>query len=154
MRNSFGIFDIQTDNIDTVESFRGKIFRKGDKILIPIINVGISEHTLNGSKNLQFIDYSYLLFQEVISLEWNVGYIAEDLFYIGATNIVSDEQGELAIKCSRAYIVLKAESKVSTNMWIPVNTPNFRPNLNIKDIEYFLNDNFESALQAICLNFD
>ncbi len=154
MEKSFRIFSTNIDEIHTFEAYRGGIFKKDNDILIPFINIGVSKHPLNNSKTLQFIDYSYLLFEEVISLEWSIGYIDEELFYIGAQNIISDEQREIAIKCKRVSLVLKAESKLSPNMWIPVDTPNFRPNLDKKYVDSFMNDNFDLVLQAICQNCD
>lgn len=149
MSKGFKIFSDCSEEIDTSESYRGDLYEVDNDIIIPCINVGVSECLLNASKQLNYIDYCYLVFKDVTSVEVNAspkllsGIFdkAKKLLYIGAVNITSDHrQGELEIECDNMYLVLKSDSKLSDQMWIPIQTPYLTPNLSEKEVQKFFTE--------------
>lgn len=63
--------------VNTVEAFYGNIILANNSFLIPYINLGLSDHTLNKGKTLKFIDYCYIIAEDINYLKFNKDAIIE-----------------------------------------------------------------------------
>lgn len=61
----YSCYEIGEYDADTSGAFIETVYYSGNCILVPVINIGISEHELNTSKNLILIDYSYILIKDI-----------------------------------------------------------------------------------------
>lgn len=126
------------DAIDTSESFRSSAIIREDSILIPLINLGISKHTLNLTQQLAFIDYSYLFFKSFSRVlidnipDWKSQDSQKRCCYIGGS-----QAGDLEVECERAYLLVPTHSRLSSTHWYPDNTPYYKSNLDLKQVNNF-----------------
>ncbi len=152
MSNKLKVINIIEDSIDTVNSYRGNLHSYDSYVVIPHINLGVSDHPLNDSPSLKYINFCYLLFEGVSSINDTNKVVAkliseeirleQKYYYVGGINIESNEgDKEFEIECSRAYLVLKEDSKITSTMWIPIETPRFKPNLLPEDVSAFFSKN-------------
>ena len=145
---------VYTDFIEELyvaEMFSGQIFIESKQILIPCINIGVSEHPLNPEKDLKYIDFSYLFFDEVISLEFNKIYtqiedILENTFFMDTYDILKNDSYQIEIRCKRISFIPSEKYRISKKMWTPIKTPNFKPNLIYNDVHKFVNTPISTIL--------
>jgi hypothetical protein len=143
MKNSF---IITPNQIDTFDSFYGNVFSNNDTLVIPYINLGISEHYLNPSSSLMYINKSYLILQGIVFFKENHEIKINqsnslDSFYLGGTNTIpSNSIFEFEIKSKSCIIQLIDTSSISESRWLPIQTKSSKPNMDIKDSYSFLND--------------
>lgn len=150
---SYEIFYEGSDEIDTSEGFRGAISIVDNHVIIPCINVGVSEHPLNPTKSNNFIDYSYLLYVNVKSIHFktvlNKTSEETEIYYNGCTNIVGTEQFEASIECEKLCLIKRKNSRLSTRMWIPIETQAFSPNLDKSMVYEFLHSDINPLIEFI-----
>lgn len=153
MNTSYKIFYEGSDEIDTSEGFRGAISIVDNHVIIPSINVLVSEHQLNTTKANNFIDYCYLLYINVKSIHFepilNKTSEETEIYYNGCTNIVGTEQFEASIECEKLCLILRTDSRLSTKMWTPIETPAFRPNLDKSEVYEFLHSDINPIIDFI-----
>jgi hypothetical protein len=120
----------------------------GDVLIIPYINLGVSEHPLNPSKELQYIDKAFIVFKEVCYLKAfreqlieEIDCINAETYYFGGSNLDKESNLiDMEIKAKEAFLLLiEKDYNLSTSMWIPVNTPNFPSNMQNEEVEEFFN---------------
>ena len=61
------IYSEKIEEIDTFESAFKYFYLNADNLILPIINIGISEHPLNPEKKMKYLDKCLLVFQEIIT---------------------------------------------------------------------------------------
>lgn len=61
--------------------------------------------------------------------------------FIGGTNLNSRKHFELTIYCKEVFLQTIQTTKISSNFWMPINTPNFERNMDKADIDTFLSFN-------------
>lgn len=128
------------DAIDTSESFRGSAIIWEDSIIIPLINLGISEHILNPTRQLAYIDFSYLLFQhfskvllnQFTDLNIQTQNMTKRYCYIGGS-----KAGDLEVECKRAYLLVSTNIRLSSTHWYPDTTPYYKANLDLQQVNNF-----------------
>ncbi|SFF10241.1 hypothetical protein [Spirosoma endophyticum] len=110
------------DAIDTSESFRGSAIIRDNSILIPLISLGISEHILNPTQQLAFIDYSYLFFESFSRVlidnipDWESQDSQKRYCYVGGS-----EAGVLEVECKQVCLLVPTNSRLSPTHWYPDN---------------------------------
>ena len=144
------------EGIDEIHSseafFKGYIY-SNDFFLLPYVNLGVSEHPLNKSNELKFIDYSYIwargihylsIDNEVITNNEMQGF---ESFYFGGFNLNEDETvNEFELKADSICLQLLAKSKVELKPWFPIDTPKYEKNLaNVDD--FFSNKMIPSNIE-------
>jgi len=94
------IFQDKLDEISSFESYFGKIIFNSEKMLIPYINLGISEHALNLQSKMMYIDYCYVVFVNIIYLKINNNLMKNDLLgkydpknsiYLGGDDLIGNQ---------------------------------------------------------------
>jgi len=128
------------DEIQPLEAFYAQIVKTDGAITIPYINLGVSEHPLHWGKDVRYINKSLLVFVGVVTFEEK--FKIEDAsglltLYFGGVDIAKRGYREFKVVCKKAYLQLVADSKLSPQMWIPVDTPNFRPNMDEAEVKAF-----------------
>lgn len=141
-------YDI-SDSIDTVDSFIGQILLKRDSIIIPYINLGIVQHALNYSSKLKFINFSYIYGfglkllkanNQIISNGLEGTYQEKNSIFLGGSSLVDSQKQihELELQASEVFLFLPHTYKIRSNFWIPVNTPNFKRNMDEREVDDFI----------------
>lgn len=134
-------YDTNLDEIHSFESYFGQIVREHDSITIPYVNLGVSEHPLNKEEELKYLNKAHMVFEGVVSFEelYSLGNAKGLLtLYFGRYNVNKGEHREFKIVCNKAYLKLQEDSKLSAKMWIPVETQNYRSNMDKSEIGEFL----------------
>jgi hypothetical protein len=126
-----------------LDSYCGYIFMNFENILIPCINVGVSNHPLNPKDKLQFLDYSYLIFHNVSTVTYSpkidlIKSNSKESFYFGAFDIIGKRSFEINIQCDEISFIPVENYQISDNMWIPIKTPNFEANILFEDVLKFI----------------
>lgn len=150
-----GIFEINTS-----ESYNKDIYVVNDNIIVPYINIEIFKLNFSSIlKNDDKLNFSYLIFTGVKEVLWkyefNDNVICNNLViddfsdenylvdYIEATNIFCKYCGyDFEIRYKEEYLYFSDDVKVKNgalNFWIPFDTPNFKRNMDEKDVELFFN---------------
>ncbi len=144
---------LDTDSINTSESYSKDVFYCDNIVLIPYINMEIVEE-LGAFKQGERIDFSYLILLGVQQIQWDyldmgrqvLGKLeisgfskgVTDYFALGGLNHLTG--GELKITFEKAKLVTLLGSKTNKKHWVPQKTPNLRRNLQKENVERFLND--------------
>lgn len=117
------IFSTAADEIHSFDSYLGAITTEHDITIIPVINIGVSNHPINQTTEMKYVDRSYLVFEGLISM--NEEYDLQDsengieIFYFGGFDLQAGVHREWQVKCKAVHLVLLATSKISYNMWNP-----------------------------------
>ncbi|RFS15591.1 hypothetical protein [Emticicia sp. C21] len=153
MNKSYKVFYEGSDEINTSEGYRGAIKIIDNHVIIPCINVSVTEHSLNKTKENNFIDYCYLFYLNVKTFHFNtvLNNVSEgtEMYYNGCASIVGAEQFEASIECKKLCLILRSDSRLSTKMWIPIETPAFRPNLDKSEVYEFLHSDINPVIDFI-----
>lgn len=143
------IYSQNIDEIHTSDAYFGQIIIVDNNLLIPYINLGISNHELNKSSDLKFIDYCYFVAIDIYYLKIN-GNIIFDLngvynssrsIYLGGDDLLKKQNVyEVEIQAKDAFLKLESDSKIYHKNWVPINTPNFEKNMNDNRVQVFINN--------------
>ncbi|MBN8823208.1 MULTISPECIES: hypothetical protein [unclassified Spirosoma] len=140
MSQEFRAFAAIEDAIDTSESYRGSLVVREDSILVPIINLGISEHVLNPTNKLAYVDFAYLFFKGFSKVLLNsfTDIKSKDTekryCYVGGS-----QAGDLEVECNQTYLLLPTAGRLSPTNWYPDNTPFYKANLDSEQVNSFWN---------------
>ena len=125
------IFETHVDEIHSFDANYKNVIFYNNNLLIPYVNLGISNHPLNTTSTLQFLDFSYMIFKNIKFLsvyicnkrsiviksnlflkypKYNFG--GEYLDY--NTSIFND----LEIHCESAFLQILETTKISDKMWV------------------------------------
>ncbi|MFT3995168.1 MAG: hypothetical protein QM660_12725 [Dysgonomonas sp.] len=160
------IFFENLNEIDTSEAFFGTILFNNNSIVIPYINLGISNHILNLANHLKYVDYSYFVGTDIYYLKINQSIIINDLLnididisestYLGGMSIgETDSLYDIEIKAKIIFLQVKDNYRLTeiTNMWIPVDCPNIKANMDPNKVNDFINNrNLPENIKKIILN--
>jgi hypothetical protein len=117
--------------------------------VFPYINIGISNHPLNASKEHLHIDKAY-----IVCINACINKINGELTNkcqsetnskfqkIGLSGVELDNfmHIELEIICEKVFLQTLPNSQLRKTFWIPQNTPNTEANMNKQDVEKFFNN--------------
>ena len=135
------IYDTDLDEIHSFDAYFGKIVQEEDSIIIPYVNLGVSEHSLNKGETLKYLNKAYMVFDGVASFEeqYSLDETADLLtLYFGGYDVNKGEHREFKIVCSKAYLKLLEDSELSGDMWIPIEIQNYHSNMNKAEVKKFL----------------
>ncbi|MGE8525287.1 hypothetical protein [Chryseobacterium rhizosphaerae] len=150
-----GVFEVNTS-----EAYNKEIFFHDNNMIIPYINLEIFDSKLTQIKmeKCDKLDFSYLIIKGVKNVSWNYEYKREikdgelvlDNFsnindylldYVTGANLFTGHSGcEFKIRFKEQYLFFFHEVGVKNgplNFWIPIDTPNFRKNMDEKDVQFF-----------------
>lgn len=155
------IYKLNKNDINTSEAYNKTIFIYKNNIIIPYINLEIFEESFIHAevKKYDRLDFSYIIFKDVVEIFWNFesniemkstyrkfsDFYESDHYlvdYIEAINIFDkhDDPYEFKIRYKEKYIYLPENVRIkrgALNLWIPVETPNFRANMKEREVTYF-----------------
>lgn len=121
------IYKNNLDEIHSADAYYRNVFFKDSVLIIPYINLGISNHKINETNNLMYINFAYMIFTNVCYLkvyEKNdlvVNNCSENFpsYYFGGYNFDNSVFVDMEIKAQNAYIQLVENYKLSSNIFIP-----------------------------------
>ncbi|KQT27031.1 hypothetical protein ASG22_20460 [Chryseobacterium sp. Leaf405] len=144
------IYNQNLDEIDTSEAYFGKIILFNEKMLVPYINLGISNHDLNRGDMLKHINFCYAVFIDIDYLKIDDKLMKDNLLdkydskssiYLGGDDLLKNQNiYGIEIQAKNAFLQLRYDSKITENYWLPVETPNFKRNMDEKLVNSFMNN--------------
>lgn len=144
------IFTEGIDEIDTFQSYFGKIIFKEDGILVPYINLGISNHRINPTQILMYVDFCYFVSEKISYLKINNRIIKNDLkinydstksIYLGGNDLLENQNiYDIEVQSQNSFLQLLETSLVSYDQWAPVVTPNFETNMSFEKVNDFISN--------------
>ncbi len=136
------IFEEYVDEIHSFDAYYKNVIFYNNNLLIPYINLGISNHPLNETSSLQFLDYSYMVFENVKALSV---YICNKRYSVNEFNSFRNYPkynfggeyldynasifNDLEIFSEKAFLVKLETTKISDKMWV------FNPKLKYLNID-------------------
>lgn len=147
------IFDKDIQHIHSFDAFYKNVIFRNNKLIIPYINLGISQHPLNSSDKLMFIDFAYLVFKDIFYLDVFIDgrrlKVINELnqnekFHFGGTYLDIHESiyNDMEISCKDAYLQTLNNSQLSSEMWIPIKVPNYKKNIDDDTFFSFFQNKF------------
>lgn len=151
------IFRNNLDEISTFDSYFGKIIFYNERMLIPYINLGISEHVLNPQSKMKYIDYCYTVFIDIDYLKINNNLIKDNLLdkydpknsiYLGGEDLIGDQNiFDIEVQAKDAFLQLNYNSEINEKHWVPIKTSNFKKNMDEVVVKHFIkNENLPKNL--------
>lgn len=134
------------DEVDTFESYYRNIIYRDNLLILPYINIGLSFHPLNPSKEHLNINKAYIVFIDACVNKINGGlteycnkYSFENYkaIKISGTDIEKDRHTELEVFYQRAFLQLLPSSQIRKERWVSIRTPNYKPNMEEKEVASF-----------------
>lgn len=132
------------EEVNFFNSYFKSIVHKGNSTIIPVINVGVSEHPLNSSTEEKYINYSYAIFEGLSCFlsgdsELDFGTVEEhkNLYHFGGAYIPSQYHLECSIYADNAALVVDHNYQIRKEMWIPIDTPSLPRNMNPDAVHLF-----------------
>ena len=139
--------------IHTSDAYFKNVVLRNNNLIIPYLNTGISNHPLNKGDRLKFINYSYLVAEDVQYLDiWvkqgergkHYNLIkrqkTDNIFYWGGSNLDPDSIfWDLRICCKNAFLQTLEISELSNDIWVPYDTPNQPLNTDKRVLDNFWN---------------
>ena len=147
--------------IDTMESFYGNLILFNNNLIIPYINLGLSDHILNKSDKLKFIDYCYIIAEKINYLKLNKDVIIENnkrdstaySLYLGGLGI-GDITGifDMEIQAKKLYLMYFEDYRLADleNMWKPSTYLDSKSNMDMERVNVFIrNKNLALELRRV-----
>ncbi|WP_027373916.1 hypothetical protein [Chryseobacterium sp. UNC8MFCol] len=144
------IYSHDINEIHTSDAYFGHIIFTTKSLIVPYINLGISNHELNKNNSLKFIDYCYFVAVDFSFLKINNDIIRDDLsnkynpaesIYLGGFDMVGNQNiFDIEIQANKKFIQLINNSKIIDKMWTPVEGTLFPMNLDINKVNTFISN--------------
>lgn len=144
------IYENHLDEIDTSDAYFGKILFRNDAILIPYMNVGVSNHVLNKENRLQYINYCYFVATNLKFLKINNDIVIDKLetkidtlnsINLGGWDMFENQNiFDIEVQSDEKFMQLIDNSEISKEIWVPIETPNFKKNMNEDEVRLFINN--------------
>lgn len=150
-----GVFEVNTS-----DSYNKDIYVSENNLIIPYVNLQVFDIKFVHPqiKRYDKLDFSYLIFKDVKEIIWNYEFnnevkcgqlIFDDLSnendylteYINATNLFIDDYGcDFEIRFKEQYLYFSDDVNIikeGLGFWIPIETPNFRKNMDEEKVQSF-----------------
>lgn len=159
------IYKEHVDEIDTSDAYFGTIILFNEKMLVPYINLGISNHDLNRDDILKHINFCYIVFIDIDYLKIDGNIIKDNLLdkydsiksiYLGGDDLLKKQNiYDIEVQAKNSFLQLIYDSKINENYWVPIETPNFKRNMDEKSVNNFINNkNLPENLSLIFQGFE
>jgi hypothetical protein len=141
------IYQEAFDEVVTFEAYFKEYVISNEGLIIPYINIGVSNHPLNESNELMHLNYSYVVCKGIALVKLNGKMILDNMelqfgefkiTYLGGVNLKTQEGCEFQVLCKKAYLQTVSRTVMRKNFWIPVNRPTLKSNMDIAEAEPFL----------------
>jgi len=130
------------DELDSYESFIGHIYKVENLIVFPFVNLAVSNHPLNKSEQLMYIDRSYLVFGDVERFSESDAELFSKTIQAryhlchGGVSILDLRFKEFIIECNNCSLFLFNNSMIRTEQWVPIDTETQTKNMTEQDIAF------------------
>lgn len=139
------VYQEYIEEIHSFDSYYVEIFHKKNSIVIPFINLGIRKHPLNVSTEMQFIDFAFMVFQNIYYFETTYEGVVinkdrKDLQYFGGASLEEKSAViDIIVGAEVIFLQLMRTSRLSKEMWIPVDGTQKEINMDINIVKEFCN---------------
>jgi hypothetical protein len=145
------IWEENIEEIDTFEAFYKNVIHRNNILIFPYINIGVSNHPINPSKDQLYISKAYLIFMNACINKVNgiveMGcdkFIGKIFKQIDISGIELEKDKHIAQKIfyERAFLQTIPLSQMRKEFWIPARQPNFEANMDEMDVQEFFNHKY------------
>ncbi len=164
------VYTEYSDEIGQWNAYFGKILFNDTVYAIPFVNLDLSnEHPLSLNKKnencVTYLDIAYLFFVNYELIEREDAYSNgqdnkqqifgkyklknKDIFLLGAKDFETYTSGnkpklysQWKIICEVSFLQLLENSKISNNLFLPVDTTNQKANMNLKEVRNFVTNKY------------
>jgi hypothetical protein len=155
-----GRYEGSIEEINSFESYYKNVIFRNNNLIIPYMNLGVSEHPLNRTKELKHLDYAYMVFENVSYLSVYISkkrYIVCDQirdlkYYFGGSYYDLDSCifNDMEICSNQAYLHTIQSSRLSSDRWIPDVNRSFPLNtdLNINE-QFFIGEFMPEIIKSL-----
>lgn len=117
------IYNKNIDEIHTSDAYFCKILLAGKNLLIPYINLGISNHDLNRDDILKHINFCYTVFIDIdyLKIDGNLTkdnlldkYDSRNSIYLGGDDLLRNQNiYDIEVQAKNAFLQLRYDSKIT-----------------------------------------
>jgi len=118
------------DEIDSFDAYYSNVYVDQRNLVIPYIDLGVTNHPLHRGDRLKYLDFAYMVFLGLRYLKVQRGVLlgekgeASDIFYFGGINLdPSADLVDFEIECDSAFLRTLATTRLSDTIWVPVESP-------------------------------
>jgi hypothetical protein len=154
--------DIQELNIHTSEAYYGTVRIFKENCIIPFINLAIIDYKkISFESVINYFDYCYLIIYDIsffksTDLFLDLGSKEQRSLFLGGVSLnkIPYVDTEFEVKFRKASVILLPETKISkeASNFIPIDTPNFKKNLDTYFLNNFLKYQYVSTEFRLLLN--
>ena len=158
------IYRDKLDEIVTQEAFYNELIIKNDRLIIPYINLGLSDHPLNESSVLKYLNYCYIICNDVVMVKKNNDVFYENnglnfdeyrFFYFTGVNLKNLDKGmhEFTVLCKSAFLQILNNTMLKNQFWRPIDSEFEKANMKSEELNlFFKGDLMPSDLKRLIEN--
>ena len=136
------------DKIDELNTFDSYYVssKVDNSLVLYFINVGVSEHPLNTSKQKKYIDRSYIVCENLHAFNINYNFInvkgVDNLqpYYFGGWDLLKGQHTEIELVAERVSLILPDDVQIRFEPFYPIDTPNFKQNMSTEALIKFFEE--------------
>jgi len=138
--------DLSETTIHSSDSYFKNVAIIDSLIIIPYINIGIYDE--NYKPIIKYIDRCFVVLYDISYLNiYKKGILIDHkkkendkAYSLGGINLdPKSDLSELDVVCNDAKLYLLFNSKISSDMWVPIETPNFSKNMTDESVDSLFN---------------
>ncbi|WP_128331140.1 hypothetical protein [Apibacter sp. HY039] len=135
-------YKIENEPVDTLEAYFGTILKNKENLIIPYINLGVSEHEFNKEKYLMYLDYSYIVALGIKALRFNsdISSDQESMYFGGESIGKTKDIFDIEIIAKDIFLFVNNDFKLSKFFWIPKDILNEKSNMDSIKVDEFVNN--------------
>jgi hypothetical protein len=118
------------DEIDSFDAYYSNVYVDQRNLVIPYIDLGVTNHPLHRGDRLKYLDFAYMVFLGLRYLKVQSGVLlgkkgeASHIFYFGGINLdPSADLNDFEIECGSAFLQPHATTRLSDIIWVPIESP-------------------------------
>jgi hypothetical protein len=146
-------FTSLNNELHSFDGYYKNVILNNNNLIIPYINLGISNHEINPSQDLYFLNFAYLIFEKVNFLTVYINkkrlfiinrHHSDEIHNCGGAYLDYEKAvfNDMEICSEKSYLQTLKMSEISNKMWLPVDTPKYKINMNQNEVEQFYNYTF------------
>jgi len=147
------IFDTDVQEIHSFDAFYKNVILRNNNLVIPYVNLGVSQHPANLSDNVMFLDFAYMVFTGLSYLDvylkdkrYKVIYRVKtkELYHFGGSYLDYEECvfNDMEISSDKAFLQTLQITQLSSEMWLPKALPDLRMNIDKEKVNNFFDNEF------------
>ncbi|MBT1705809.1 hypothetical protein [Chryseosolibacter indicus] len=151
------VYENSFEQIVTFEGYYKSYLLNKEAMVIPYVNIGISNHPLNPSNQLKHLNFGYIIYFDIALVKYNntiifdnteLKYGSYTFYYSGGINLDLHAGTEFQILAKKARLQTTDKMQLSDSFWVPYDTTAQKSNMSNSDVDHFFDPNsFRNVLK-------